>query len=300
MAAAQPTLNQLADALVAARPPMRPVEYRTALALYRLLAKGAPVSDGRLAAAVGLSEAATREALAAWPGVFRDDNGNIIGFLALSINEVSPHRYRANGVPLFTWCAWDALFMTRLLDSRAEVESIDALTGEPIRLTVSPAGVEHSSHPEARRFTCCDACADDLTQETLLRAFRGLDRFDGRYPRAWLATIVRNGAITRSRQRRHDILHAPDMHAAAATLEPEHVVLDQTLDGRLHTALADLPASLLDVVEAVDIRGLSYREAAVALGVPIGTVMSRLHRARRRLRRALLSDDLASCTPACA
>lgn len=152
----------------------------------------------------------------------------------------------------------------------------------------------------ARRSTCCDACADDLTQETLLRALRGLDRFDGRHTRAWLATIVRNGAITRSRQRRHDILHDPDMHPAAATQQPENVVLNQTLDDRLQGALAGLPAPLLGVVDAVDLRGLSYREAAVALGVPIGTVMSRLHRARRRLRGALLTDDLTSCTPACA
>lgn len=152
----------------------------------------------------------------------------------------------------------------------------------------------------ARRYSCCDACADDLTQEALLRALRGLDRFDGRHPRAWLATIVRNGAITRSRQRRHDPLHDPDSHAAAATFEPEHVVLDQTLDARLHAALGHLPDHMLDVVEAVDMRGLSYREAAAALDMPIGTVMSRLHRARRRLRHALAVDNLVPCTPGCA
>lgn len=146
MAAAPPTLDELADTLVAARPPMRPVEYRTALALYRLLAEGAPLSDARLADALGLTE---QETLAAWPAPFRDDNGDIIGFLALSLEAVSPHHYRTNGVPLFTWCAWDALFMPLLLDRDAEVESVDALTSEPIRLTVSPAGVERTSHADA-------------------------------------------------------------------------------------------------------------------------------------------------------
>lgn len=149
MATDHRTLDELADALVAARPPLRPVECRTALALYRLLAEGEPVSDARLAQAVGLTQQDTMAALAAWwAPPDRDDNGDIIGFLALSINEVSPHRYRTNGVPVFTWCAWDALFMPLLLDRAAAVESVDALTGEPTRLTVSPAGVEHRAHSD--------------------------------------------------------------------------------------------------------------------------------------------------------
>lgn len=149
MATDQRTLDELAGALVAARPPMRPVECRTALALYRLLAEGTPVSDTRLAEAVGLSEEDALAALAAWPPAFRDDNGDIVSFLALSVAELPPHRYVANGVPLSTWCAWDAMFMTVLLDGRAEVESVDALTGEPISLMISPAGVERRSHPDA-------------------------------------------------------------------------------------------------------------------------------------------------------
>ncbi|MGH9182649.1 MAG: RNA polymerase sigma factor [Acidimicrobiales bacterium] len=120
----------------------------------------------------------------------------------------------------------------------------------------------------ARRLTCCDACADDLTQETLLRAFRSFGRFDGRHPRAWLAT-------------------GSESIVAPAAWEPEHVAVDQVLGDRLHGALPDLPETFRAVVDAVDIRGLSYDEAAAALGVPIGTVMSRLHRARRRLRHAL-------------
>lgn len=72
MATDHRTLDELADALVAGRPPMRRLEHRTALTLYRLLAEGAPVSDARLAAAVGLSDRETRETLAAWPAAFRD------------------------------------------------------------------------------------------------------------------------------------------------------------------------------------------------------------------------------------
>ncbi|MGH9182650.1 MAG: organomercurial lyase [Acidimicrobiales bacterium] len=149
MPAPQPSLDDLADALVRAQPFMGPIEHRVALTLYRLLAQRGPVTDPTLAAAVGLPEDEVKETLASWPGVLRDDSGAVIGFWGLSVVEVPPHRYRVNGVPLFTWCAWDALFLTRLLDARAEVESVDALTGDPIRLTVSPEGVESSSHPDA-------------------------------------------------------------------------------------------------------------------------------------------------------
>lgn len=139
----------------------------------------------------------------------------------------------------------------------------------------------------ARRYANSPADAEDIAQEALLRAFRGVDRFDGRHPRAWLATIVRNTAISRSGRRAELVGDAYDRALTRrhdASNNPEVAVLDDTLCPLLETALDDLPASHRDVIDAVDVLGLSYQETATALSIPIGTVMSRLRRGRRRLR----------------
>lgn len=147
----------------------------------------------------------------------------------------------------------------------------------------------------ARRMTANNADAEDLVQETLMRAYRGIDGFDGRYPRAWVLTILRNTLYSQSRKRSPLLLY--DQDAQLATVEargadgrtgPEETVLSQRADAALETAVADLPAKFRDIVTLVDVDGLSYREAADVLDIPIGTVMSRLHRARRRLRDALI------------
>lgn len=137
------------------------------------------------------------------------------------------------------------------------------------------------------------ADAEDVVQEALLRAYRAIDRFDGRYPRAWLLTIVRNAQINRIRRRRPELLRDPDttMARVADTGEggrnPEELVVDEGFDARVEAAYTDLPEKFRRVVELVDLDGHSYQEAADMLGVPTGTVMSRLHRARRRMRSAL-------------
>lgn len=135
----------------------------------------------------------------------------------------------------------------------------------------------------------CDA--EDLVQETLLRAWRSIDRFDGRHPRAWLLTIMRNAEVNRHRKRRPHLLDDPDVLPADARQEsvpsPENLLASQALDGALETALAALPQPFQEAVLLVDVAGLTYAEAAAALGVPQGTVMSRLHRSRKRLRSTL-------------
>jgi len=140
----------------------------------------------------------------------------------------------------------------------------------------------------ARSLTNSGADAEDLVQETLLRAFRSIDRFDGRHPRAWLLTIVRNAESNRHR-RRPELLDDPDQlerHEGWGSIarSTEELVLDAQFDPVVQQAFERLPAKLRVVVELVDLDGLCYQEAADALGVPIGTVMSRLHRARRRIR----------------
>lgn len=133
------------------------------------------------------------------------------------------------------------------------------------------------------------ADADDLVQDTMLRAFRAIERFDGRYPRAWLLTIMRNANLNRARKKKPDLLDDPDF-TFERSVEfadhdgPENRVIDPMFDAVIDEAFAKLPDKFRSVVELVDINGLPYQEAADLLGIPVGTVMSRLHRGRKRIR----------------
>jgi RNA polymerase sigma-70 factor, ECF subfamily len=146
----------------------------------------------------------------------------------------------------------------------------------------------------ARRLTGSSSDAEDLVQDTLVRAFRAIDRFDGRHPRAWLLTILRNTWKNSLRKRRPVLTDDPDRqlggmraHGADGRGGAEEHVLEGTIDGALMAALEALSASKRDVVMLVDVDGLSYKEAADVLNIPVGTVMSRLHHARKRLRSEL-------------
>lgn len=154
----------------------------------------------------------------------------------------------------------------------------------------------------ARSMTRNHAEAEDLVQDTLIRAYRGIGRFDGRYPRAWLLTILRNTHINRNRRRRPELLRDQDATferlASDASTDQADVYVEQTIDGEILAALDELSDDFRRVVELVDIDGLSYPEAADVLGIPVGTVMSRLHRARRRIRDRLDRAGLAPRTRA--
>jgi RNA polymerase sigma-70 factor, ECF subfamily len=140
----------------------------------------------------------------------------------------------------------------------------------------------------ARSLTRHDADAEDLVQDTLLRAYRAIDRFDGRYPRAWLLTILRNTHINRSRRQRPELLRdADDGHDRFGSIPATQLTdaaVEAGFDAEVEQALRSLDEPFRRVVELVDVDGLSYAEAADVLGVPTGTIMSRLHRARRRIR----------------
>ena len=143
----------------------------------------------------------------------------------------------------------------------------------------------------ARSLTRNRADAEDLVQDTLVRAYKAIDRFDGRFPRAWLLTILRNTNINRNRRRRPELLRDPDTQLERVVAEPQDAdamrpdrFVDFELDAALENALATLSEPFAQVVELVDVDGLAYAEAAEVLDVPIGTVMSRLHRARKKLR----------------
>ncbi len=138
------------------------------------------------------------------------------------------------------------------------------------------------------------ADAEDLVQESLVRAFRALDTFDGRYPRTWLLTIVRRTHLNMLRRKRPDLVDDWEQvgsykpaFGADASQSAEQVHLDASFSAELTAAITALDPRFRAVVILVDVHDLSYAEAAAALGVPIGTVMSRLSRGRDRLRTAL-------------
>jgi RNA polymerase sigma-70 factor, ECF subfamily len=148
----------------------------------------------------------------------------------------------------------------------------------------------------ARTMSRSQAEADDLAQETLVKAFRAIGSFDGAYPRAWLARIARNTAINRDQRNREFLLSEegtvePEPDPGDVS-DPQDIVISQVVDDDLKRALDELPAPFRVLVQMVDVEDMTYQEAADALEIPIGTVMSRLHRARNRLRKSLAGTPL--------
>ncbi|MDO5740208.1 MAG: RNA polymerase sigma factor [Ornithinimicrobium sp.] len=146
----------------------------------------------------------------------------------------------------------------------------------------------------ARSLTANSADAEDLVQESLIRAFRAVDRFDGRHPRAWLLTIVRNTNANMHRRQRPkvvddwDLVHASrPAFGARESPAAEDIYVSEELDEALRAAVANLDPRFRATLVLVDVHDLSYAEAAAVLDVPVGTVMSRLSRARNRVRVAL-------------
>ncbi|HSY81048.1 MAG TPA: sigma-70 family RNA polymerase sigma factor [Gemmatimonadaceae bacterium] len=131
------------------------------------------------------------------------------------------------------------------------------------------------------------ADADDLVQETYLRAYRSWHTFEhGTDARRWLMTICRN-AFIRTCQRARYWAESDDDVALVARTDDEHLLTRLDLGPAICSALDRLTEPYRSVVVLVDLEGQSYETTAAILGVPIGTVRSRLFRARRRLRRTL-------------
>ena len=145
----------------------------------------------------------------------------------------------------------------------------------------------------ARWLTGDRADAEDVVQEACLRAFRGIGGFSGVNARAWLLTIVRHAAYTwLGKNRSGSLLIVDDLEAverkqagAGALSEetPEAALIAKADAARLEAAIADLPVPFRETLVLRDVQGLDYREIAEVTSVPIGTVMSRLARARHRL-----------------
>jgi alkylmercury lyase len=130
-------LAALADRFVACFPKLNAEGRRVFVALYRVLSLGEPVSAQQVAQRAGVSLHQVNTLLDAVPGVYRED-GKVTGFWGLTLRKLSKHRFHTGERTLYTWCAWDALFIPMILGNTAYIESEDAQTGAPIRLTVAP------------------------------------------------------------------------------------------------------------------------------------------------------------------
>jgi RNA polymerase sigma factor (sigma-70 family) len=138
-----------------------------------------------------------------------------------------------------------------------------------------------------------DADAEDLAQEAALRAFKFFGGFHGGDSRAWLLTIVRNTCYTWLQQNRaHQPLTTFDeeLHSVEDA-NPETILLESVDRQMLKQALEELPVEFREVVILRELEGLSYKEIANIVDVPVGTVMSRLARARRRLQLCLTESQ---------
>ena len=178
----------------------------------------------------------------------------------VSLTEEDKQRFRDDALPL-----------------------LDSLYGAALRMTRNPAD------------------AEDLVQETMLRAYRAFDRFEpGTNLKAWLFRIMTNAYINTYRKRQReprkvstsevedfDLYRELKNHDTQFEATPESIVLDSLVDSDITDAIEDLPDQFRLAVVLADIEGFSYAEMADIMQVPMGTVMSRLHRGRKALQKRL-------------
>ncbi|HEV8016341.1 MAG TPA: sigma-70 family RNA polymerase sigma factor [Stellaceae bacterium] len=166
-----------------------------------------------------------------------------------------------------------------------------------------------SAYNLARWLTRNDADANDVVQEACLRAFKYFDGFDGQFANAWLLKIVRNTCYTWMKQNRpaeeamalDDNLDEIDRNESAIELNasglgrsPESLLSARRDAQRIDALIEQLPPAFREIVILREMDDMSYREIADIVGVPIGTVMSRLARGRQMLQSALRKHGYGS------
>jgi RNA polymerase sigma-70 factor, ECF subfamily len=144
----------------------------------------------------------------------------------------------------------------------------------------------------ALRLTADPTLAEDLVQDTMLKAYRSWRQYrSGTNAKGWLLTILRNTFINDYRRRKHEPI-AMDVEAAEPRAlyrsiqetDPEGAFFSQIVDDKVLEAVDSLPTEFREVLALSDIEGMSYAEIAETLQIPVGTVKSRLFRARRHLQ----------------
>ncbi len=187
----------------------------------------------------------------------------------------------------------------------ADASPVELTADERKRFQQDALPLLDSLYAGALRMTRNPQDAEDLVQETMLRAYRAFDRFEaGTNLKAWLFRIMTNAYINTYRKKQRepikvsqddveefDLYQELKNHDIAYTRSAENVVLDQLVDSDIIQALDDLPEQFRLAVILSDVEDFSYAEMAEIMDVPIGTVMSRLHRGRKALQKRLM--DLA-------
>jgi RNA polymerase sigma factor (sigma-70 family) len=157
----------------------------------------------------------------------------------------------------------------------------------------------NSAYNLARWLTRNDSDAEDIVQEAYLRAFKFHQSFRGGDARPWLLRIVRNVYYTWSRQNTERLRVDLDEDLVSADpcfANPEEVLLQNSTGLMLHKALEMLPARSRELLILHEFEGMSYKQISTVVGVPAGTVMSGLSRARAHLRQSV--TDLTNAGPA--
>ncbi|HXH47846.1 MAG TPA: sigma-70 family RNA polymerase sigma factor [Terriglobia bacterium] len=151
-----------------------------------------------------------------------------------------------------------------------------------------------AAHNLARWLIRQEQDAEDLVQESYLRAFKSFEGFRGGDGRAWILTIVRNTCYTWLQRGRwkglttsfDEEIHSPDTDA----VNPEALLLGHAGREQLTRAIEELPVEFREALVLRELEGLSYKEIADIAGIPLGTVMSRLARARKILEKSLAGE----------
>lgn len=199
-------------------------------------------------------------------------------------------------------------------DTRSEIppDGVPArtTTGADVA-TIEEEALQHvdALYRTALRMTRNPQDAEDLVQETYYRAFRSAHQFQpGTNLRAWLFKILTNSFINQYRKRARNpqstslddveefylYNHLVDSGVQPESPDPEATVIDQFAEADVIEALERLPLEFRQVVLLADVEGFAYKEIADIVGIPVGTVMSRLHRGRRRLQKELWDYAVSS------
>ena len=140
-----------------------------------------------------------------------------------------------------------------------------------------------------------DQDAEDAVQEAYMRAYKAFARFRGGDGKAWFMTILRNVCYTMIKKLRSHETPEPfdeEVHQSAEGLETHEAFRQKANAETLHRALEKLPDEFREIIVLHDLEGLAYKEIAAVVGIPIGTVMSRLARARGRLRAEIVATNI--------